>query len=561
MNRAVRIMHPVFMSTIYRKYRPQLFSDVVGQEHIIKTITNEITSDKIAHAYLFSGPRGTGKTTLARLLAKSINCQDRKKDDFEPCGVCSSCTEITSGHNIDVFEMDAATHTQVDNMRENIIENAQFKPTKSKYKVFIIDEVHMLSTGAFNALLKTLEEPPSHVIFILATTEQHKLPATIISRCQRFNFKRVGYEDMMKRLEEICKSEKVKVDKEVLERIINKSDGCMRDAESLLGQVLSLDLKSIDAKDAEMILPTSSIETVLEFIDLVLPPPGRGAASETAINNAGSAIKLIQELVADGVNLEQFAYDCLEALRLLMILQVDPQTKNINTDYSAQAIKELKKASAKITAHNLVKMIESLITRRRDIKSAPMPQLPLELFVVEFTCAASSDSSNLPLTKREQEGVAEVSAPTPPTPSRAKGDVSAAQKDDDKKPHTITQTIKETISSIAHGGSVKTTLEEIKSKWAAVIAEISKENHSLSFILKMSEIQSIDNEGLHISVPYSFHKDKLDEIKTRKTIEKTLTDFFSEHIQLHCDVLEGALQNNNDDELTKLAADFGGEVV
>ena len=532
-----------FMSTIYRKYRPQQFADVTGQEHIIKTITNEINTDKIAHAYLFSGPRGTGKTTLARLLAKSINCQDRKKNDYEPCNTCSSCTEITAGHSIDVIEIDAASHTGVDNVRENIIENAQFKPTKSKYKVFIIDEVHMLSTSAFNALLKTLEEPPSHVIFILATTEQHKLPATIISRCQRFNFKRVGYDDMMERLETICKSEKIKVDKKVLERIINKSDGCMRDAESLLGQVLSLDLKNINPEDAEMILPTSSIQTVLEFIDFIFE------------KQTMPAIKITQELVADGVNLEQFAYDTLEALRLLMILQIDPQTKNINTDYSNEAVKALRKTSTKISPLQLVKMIESLISRRRDIKSAPMPQLPLELFVVEFTCAIESHSSN-------QSLVIPTAVEESLTPDERDPSATYARDDKQKKTepqHTITQTIKDTISSLTHK-PVKTTLAEIKSKWQEIIQEISKENHSLSFILKMSEISAVNDDGLHISVPYSFHKDKIDENKTRKAIEKTLTDFFSEHITLHCSVLENSAQNNND-ELNKLAADFGGEVV
>ncbi|TSC84936.1 MAG: DNA polymerase III subunit gamma/tau [Parcubacteria group bacterium Gr01-1014_13] len=524
------------MSTIYRKYRPQQFSDVTGQEHIIKTITNEVNTNKIAHAYLFSGPRGTGKTTLARLLAKAINCPDRKKNDYEPCGTCQSCTEITAGHSIDIIEIDAASHTGVDNVRENIIDNAQFKPTKSKYKVFIIDEVHMLSTSAFNALLKTLEEPPSHVIFVLATTEQHKLPATIISRCQRFNFKRVGYEDMMKRLAEICKSEKVKVDKKVLERIINKSDGCMRDAESLLGQVLSLDLKDIGPEDAEMILPTSNIQTVLEFIDAVFD------------RQVSVAIKILQDQVADGVNLEQFAYDCLEAMRLLMILQIDPQTKNITVDYNNEAVKELKKISAKATPLHLVKMIESLVSRRRDIKSAPMPQLPLELFVIEFTCS-SDQGSEQPLVITNKESV---------MPQKAS--LNTIQDDNQEKPlHAITQTIKDTISTLTHR-PVKTTTEEIKSKWNDVIQAVAKENHSLGFILKMCDIKDVNDEGLHLSVPYSFHKDKLDENKTKKTIEKTLTEFFSEHIQLHCAVSENSIQKN-DEELNKVAADFGGEII
>ena len=188
------------MPTIYRKYRPQKFSEVTGQEHIIKTIAGEIASGQIAHAYLFSGPRGTGKTTTARLLAKALNCEKRSEGNSEPCDNCLSCEEITGNRSIDVIEIDAASHTGVDNVRENIIDNAQFKPTKSKYKIFIIDEVHMLSTSAFNALLKTLEEPPAHVIFILATTELHKLPSTIISRCQRFNFHKIPTEQMRARL-------------------------------------------------------------------------------------------------------------------------------------------------------------------------------------------------------------------------------------------------------------------------------------------------------------------------------------------------------------------------
>ncbi len=540
------------MSTIYRKYRPKVFADVTGQEHIIQTITNEISNGKTAHAYLFSGPRGTGKTTLARLLAKAVNCQNKKDGKFEPCNECSSCSELIGGNSIDIIEVDAASHTGVDNVRENIIENAQFKPTKSKYKVFIIDEVHMLSTSAFNALLKTLEEPPAHAIFILATTESQKLPATIISRCQRFNFKKVGFDNMMERLETICKSEKIKVDKKVLERIINKSDGCVRDAESLLGQILSLDLKSISSEDAEMILPTSNIGSILEFINLILD------------KQAAAGVEMIQKLIDDGVNLEQFAYDTIEALRLAMITQTTAKTKNINTDYAEEDLKSLKKASEKISTPRIIRMLESLILRHREIKSAPLPQLPLELFVIEFSIVNDEPTTGGHL---EFSPVSQLQTENP-SPAKIKEPVlssaePATKIEEQKTPaHTITQTIKETISHITHK-ETKTTLEEIQSSWDKIIQDVGKANHSLSFILKMSNLVKLEGNQLHLTVPYSFHKDKILEINTRKIIEQAIENNLSEHITLSCEVSEESRPQNTEDdlELNKLAADFGGEVI
>ena len=546
------------MSTIYRKYRPQIFSDVTGQEHIIKTITNEVATNKIAHAYLFCGPRGTGKTTLARLLAKAINCQNKKDGEYEPCNTCSSCQELMGGHSIDIIEVDAASHTGVDNVRENIIENAQFKPTKSKYKVFIIDEVHMLSTSAFNALLKTLEEPPAHAIFILATTESHKLPATIISRCQRFNFKKVGYQDMTTRLETICKNETVTVDKKVLDRIINKSDGCVRDAESLLGQILSLDLKNISSEDAELILPTSHIGSILEFINLTID------------KQPGLAIELIQKLITDGVNLEQFTYDSIEALRLTMIIQAGSETKNFNTDYGQEDLKLLKIISQKTTSSQIIQLLESLITRHREIKSAPLPQLPLELFAVEFgigpeqiTPTHHSQITTIPTKSTESLNPTKTIPETINQPIITNTSQESATPVEEKSTsHPITEAIKETISHITHK-QTKTTLEEIKAKWGEITAVVAKSNHSLSFILKMSELVAVNNGHVHITVPYSFHKDKLNEIKTKKTIEQAMADIFSENIFLACDVAENNTQQNNeeDSELNKLAADFGGEVL
>ncbi len=516
------------MTTIYRKYRPQTFSDVSGQDHVVKTIINEIASEKIAHAYLFSGPRGTGKTTMARLLAKAVNCQNRKKN--EPCNECSSCREITAGNNIDVIEIDAASHTGVDNVRENIIENAQFKPTRSPFKIFIIDEVHMLSTSAFNALLKTLEEPPSHVIFILATTEPHKLLATIISRCQRFNFKKVGYEEMKKRLEKICKEEEIKVDQKIIDRVINKSDGCLRDAESLLGQIFSLNLKNIEAEDAETILPTSDIQTLISFVDSIVG------------NQPTGALNIIKTLTEEGVNLEQFAFDVLEILRLMMIIQIDARGKNIQHDFSDADFMKIKNIATKITDKKIVRMIESLLIRKRDIKIAPIPQLPLELFIIEFSDENSDDNSlNGPAAKKNTETKKETA-------------------EDKPRAQTITQTIKETISHIRSHHQITTTAEQIKEKWADLIAKISEQNHSLTFILKMSEIKSVDSEGLHITVPYSFHQDKINDLKNKKLIEARLNDMFSEKILLNCDV-NSSQQPKTEEDLNNLAADFGGEIV
>ncbi len=523
------------MSTIYRKYRPQTFASITGQDHITTTIANEVSTGKIAHAYLFSGPRGVGKTTLARLIAKSLNCQNRKEGEFEPCNTCSSCIEITDGHNIDVIEVDAASHTQVDNVRENIIENAQFKPTRSKFKIFIIDEVHMLSNSSFNALLKTLEEPPAHVIFILATTEAHKILPTIISRCQRFSFQKISYEAMKKRLEEICKSEEIEVDKHVIDRIINKSDGCLRDAESLLGQIFSLNLKKISLSEAELILPTSDAETVLNF-------------AETLVNKKTSeAIGIVGQIVSDGVNLEQFAYDLIEIWRTMLMIKSGQQ--KINTDYSAEAVKRIRVLADQITYEQIVIMAEKTLKRRQEIKTSPIPQLPLEILVIELTNNINHpDTSHITSTT--------PSAPVTPTPNHT--------LDNKTTPHPIADSIKSAISTFTHKHNIQTTLETIEQKWPEIIKQMDNTFHSLTFILQMCALKKVDEHGLHISVPYSFHKEKLEEKKNRCAIEQILTDLFAEKIPIICTVSEDSPAPQSKPEAITadtLANEFGGEVI
>ena len=255
------------MATLYRKYRPQNFKEVVGQNHIKITLENEIKTGKTAHAYLFCGPRGVGKTTMARVIVKTINCLNRKDSDSDPCNECEICKDITAGRSLDIIEIDAASHTGVDNVRENIIANARAVPSRCKYKVFIIDEAHMLSISAFNALLKIIEEPPVYVMFILCTTEAHKIPVTIISRCQRFDFKRISVNDLVKKLNYIIKKEDIKVDKSVLEMIARQSGGHMRDAESLLGQIVAIGGKEITQEEADLVIPRNDLNEVINFVD------------------------------------------------------------------------------------------------------------------------------------------------------------------------------------------------------------------------------------------------------------------------------------------------------
>ena len=252
---------------LYRVYRPQKFEDVVGQEHITKTLRNQIENNNIGHAYLFSGTRGTGKTSTAKIFARAVNCLESIEQ--EPCNECEVCKDILHDNIMDVVEIDAASNNSVDDIRE-LRENVKYSPTKAKYKVYIIDEVHMLSQGAFNALLKTLEEPPSYVIFILATTEPHKIPATILSRCQRFDFKRVTVKDITSRMKKICVEENIEVEEKALNLIARNSQGALRDALSILDQCISFGDNKIEYKDVVELLGTVNVEQLFDLAQYII---------------------------------------------------------------------------------------------------------------------------------------------------------------------------------------------------------------------------------------------------------------------------------------------------
>jgi len=373
---------------LYRKYRPQTFAEFIGQEHIVKTLTNAISGEMISHAYLFAGPRGSGKTTLARLLSKAVNCQNRKKGegeedksssspfakarDFEPCNKCSSCSEIMEGRSMDLMEIDAASHRGIDDARE-LIDGIRFMPTKSKYKVFIIDESHQLTREAANALLKTLEEPPAHAIFILATTEIHKMIPTIVSRCQRFDFRRLTLPEIMKKLERICEKEKMRIEKPALELIAINSEGSFRDAESLLDQVFTLyGGKEIKVEDIKDLLGLVETELVSKFTDFL------------GQKNPAGAINFLNELVEKGMNLEEFAKTLINYLRKALILKIMGIDGNpIISGLTKEELQKLNEQAKNFKEEELRKILNLFLDAQNKMKYSPIPQLPLELAIIE----------------------------------------------------------------------------------------------------------------------------------------------------------------------------------
>ena len=369
---------------LYRKYRPQTFGEVIGQEHVVRTLTNSIKGNNISHAYLFSGPRGSGKTTIARLFAKAINCETRKLENqstsYEPCNKCSSCMEIMQGNSMDLIEIDAASHTGVDDIRQ-LIEGIKFSPVKSKYKIFIIDECHQLSKPASNALLKTLEEPPAHAIFLLATTEAHKMIPTILSRCQRFDFKRLQIPEIIKKLEFISKKENVKFDDSALSLIALNSRGSFRDAESLLDQCMSFSGRPasgypglIKTEDIKELLGIVEIGQIAQFVDFLVG------------KNTKDAIMFLNSMIDNGVDLQEFTKTLVFYLRQELLLRINPNFLNLqNSGLSPEELDKMKAQTADLTQKDLQNMLEFFIDAENKIKYSAVAQLPLELAVINIT--------------------------------------------------------------------------------------------------------------------------------------------------------------------------------
>lgn len=547
---------------LYHKHRPQTFASIVGQEHIETTIMNQVATGKVAHAYLFSGPRGVGKTTTARVLAKAMQCKARTPGTSEPCETCSSCQDITASRAIDVIEIDAASHTGVDNVRENIIDNAQFKPTFSPYKIFIIDEVHMLSTSAFNALLKTLEEPPKHVLFILATTELHKLPETIVSRCQRFHFKKIPYDTMKKHIDAVAKEEGIQIESAVVDRIIRKSDGCARDAVSLLDQLMSAGDKSITAETAALLLPPNNDDDALRFITACLA------------HDTHAALELLASLGDQGVHFPEYGMNIISLLRALMLHKANPQGNDAGTDLAENTKKQIDTLSRAISNPDVVRFIDLLLARVAEMKSAVLPQLPLELAAVEW-CEAGSmhaevappvNNTATPSTEMNRNKKIETGNTSPP-----KVEVAVVNTDNAVKLEPITASVplpveadkkivpEPVTNSIQPDGTY--TKDQATVAWKACLKQLDMASPSIANMLRMATITGVTSQGINLTVPYSFHKDALTRNGVQKKLEVALEDILKQKVALEVAVQSVEEKASDTANLQDLAAAFGGEVI
>ncbi|GBR76157.1 DNA polymerase III subunits gamma/tau [Candidatus Termititenax persephonae] len=510
--------------SLYRKYRSQDFETIVGQKHIVQTIKNALQSDRLAHAYIFSGPRGTGKTSLARILAKALNCAEGPTT--KPCLKCPQCLKIKNGTAVDVIEIDAASNRGIDEMRQ-LREQVNFMPVEGRYKIYIIDEVHMLTTEAFNALLKTLEEPPAQTLFVLATTEIQKIPATIRSRCQRLDFKRITAPEIAAHLQEVCRQENVTIDAQTANYIARQADGGMRDALSLLDQLLSFKAGSAFVLDDILALLGTTVNAALVSL-----------LGKILRRELEAALELTGRLVADGKDLRQVCKDILDNLRNLLLLILKAEQA---LDLSAEDIAALRQIADGVSAAEVRRLLLTFARAEADMRWNPHTRLVFELAVMELCSAAvpsAPGAGETRATGRAEGSRDSGAASVRPVPSAVSAG-SAVAAGRAEPPKTGEAAAKMTVGQAATSPpqidcGQSPGLAEIKQSWPIFLNKLKLSRPALVILLCEGSLKSYVNGvlTLRFKESYGLHKKKLLESNSKTEIERLLRETYGAEIKL-----------------------------
>ncbi|KYQ86031.1 hypothetical protein AYX07_08190 [Thermoactinomyces sp. AS95] len=510
---------------LYRVWRPQRFEDLVGQEHVTKTLMNALSEKHLTHAYLFNGPRGTGKTSAAKILAKAVNCVHGPAK--EPCNECEACRRITEGSLMDVVEIDAASNRGVDEIRD-LRDKVKYAPTEVRYKVYIIDEVHMLTTEAFNALLKTLEEPPEHVIFILATTEPHKLPPTIISRCQRFTFRRISFEKIVNRLKTICRSMDISFDEEALISIAQTADGGLRDALSLLDQALAFSGDSLTIEAVQAVTGSASREMVLSiFVDL-------------AGQKMPSALQKLEECIASGVEPEKLIQDFIHVCRDLLMYKTAPSL--MEHEGRTQWMKSVEKVAGELTHQRLSRMLDVLVHSEQQMKWVTHPRVLLEMALVRLADVFGSDPKNVEpdLVARLEERIEKLESWIRQAKNTAavKEEASPASGN---RPGPSSPVVKSSEPAFSRQWLEKLSGKQgarIKKIWPELLQRVKEEKITVHAWLIDGEPVGATDDAVIVAFKSKIHRETTEKESNKSLIEGILSQMTGQRMQLKTVMLD-----------------------